>query len=345
MNGIKKTRLLSKAVFIIAEIGQAHEGSLGIAHSYIDALARTGVDAIKWQTHIAEAESSAKEPFRVKFSYEDDTRIDYWKRMEFTPEQWKGLKEHCEEKGMEFISSRFSNAAVDLLEEIGVKRYKIGSGEVSNFLMLEKIARTGKPVILSSGMSSFEELDQTIGFLQDFGNELSILQCTTAYPTKAEEWGLNVITDLIERYNLPVGFSDHSGDIYACLAATALGATTLEFHAVFDKRMFGPDARASLEIDQIKKLVEGVRSITLSLENKIDKNDNSRFSELKNIFEKSLSVNCDLDAGQEISMEHLEAKKPKGQGMNASLFREVIGKKLKRPLKKWDFLNKEDIEL
>ena len=194
-------------------------------------------------------------------------------------------------------------------------------------------------------MSSFEELDQTIGFLQDFGNELSILQCTTAYPTKAEEWGLNVITDLIERYNLPVGFSDHSGDIYACLAATALGATTLEFHAVFDKRMFGPDARASLEIDQIKKLVEGVRSITLSLENKIDKNDNSRFSELKNIFEKSLSVNCDLDAGQEISMEHLEAKKPKGQGMNASLFREVIGKKLKRPLKKWDFLNKEDIEL
>ncbi len=336
---------MSKAVFIIAEIGQAHEGSLGIAHSYIDALARTGVDAIKWQTHIAEAESSAKEPFRVKFSYEDDTRIDYWKRMEFTPEQWKGLKEHCEEKGMEFISSPFSNAAVDLLEEIGVKRYKIGSGEVSNFLMLEKIARTGKPVILSSGMSSFEELDQTIGFLQDFGNELSILQCTTAYPTKAEEWGLNVITDLIERYNLPVGFSDHSGDIYACLAATALGATTLEFHAVFDKRMFGPDARASLEIDQIKKLVEGVRSITLSLENKIDKNDNSRFSELKNIFEKSLSVNCDLDAGQEISMEHLEAKKPKGQGMNASLFREVIGKKLKRPLKKWDFLNKEDIEL
>ena len=336
---------MSKAVFIIAEIGQAHEGSLGIAHSYIDALARTGVDAIKWQTHIAEAESSAKEPFRVKFSYEDDTRIDYWKRMEFTPEQWKGLKEHCEEKGMEFISSPFSNAAVDLLEEIGVKRYKIGSGEVSNFLMLEKIARTGKPVILSSGMSSFEELDQTIGFLQDFGNELSILQCTTAYPTKAEEWGLNVITDLIERYNLPVGFSDHSGDIYACLAATALGATTLEFRAVFDKRMFGPDARASLEIDQIKKLVEGVRSITLSLENKIDKNDNSRFSELKNIFEKSLSVNCDLDAGQEISMEHLEAKKPKGQGMNASLFREVIGKKLKRPLKKWDFLNKEDIEL
>ncbi len=336
---------MSKPVFIIAEIGQAHEGSLGIAHSYIEALAETGVDAIKWQTHIAEAESSAKEPFRVKFSYEDDTRIEYWKRMEFTLPQWQGLKEHCEEKGMEFISSPFSNAAVDLLEEIGVKRYKIGSGEVSNFLMLEKIARTGKPIILSSGMSSFEELDLTVEFLKRFENELSILQCTTAYPTKPEEWGLNVLADLKGRYQLPVGFSDHSGDIYACTAATALGASILEFHAVFDKRMFGPDAKASLEINQVKKLIEGVRQVSKSLEHTIDKNDNSRFAELKNIFEKSLSVNRNLQAGEEIRMEYLEAKKPRGEGINASLFRDVIGKKLIRSLNKWDFLNKEDIEL
>ena len=129
---------------IIAEIGQAHEGSLGIAHSYIDALFDAGVTAIKWQIHIAEAESSIHEPFRVKFSYEDKTRFDYWKRMEFTPEQWNGLKKHCETKGLEFISSPFSNAAVELVEKIGVKRYKVGSGEVSNFLMLEQIAKTGK---------------------------------------------------------------------------------------------------------------------------------------------------------------------------------------------------------
>ena len=135
-----------KRVFIIAEIGQAHEGSLGILHSYIDALEDTGVDAIKFQTHIAEAESSEYEPFRVKFSYEDATRYEYWKRMEFTLEQWKGIKKHCDEVGLEFISSPFSNMAVDWLEELGVQKYKIGSGEVNNYLMLEKIAKTGKDI-------------------------------------------------------------------------------------------------------------------------------------------------------------------------------------------------------
>ena len=209
---------------IIAEIAQVHDGSLGTAHAYIDALAETGVDAVKFQTHIAEAESSVHEPFRVKFSKQDATRYDYWKRMSFSPDQWKGLKDHCEDKNLEFISSPFSNAAVDLLEELGVKRYKIGSGEVSNWLMLEKIAKTGKPIMLSSGMSSWDEMDATVEFLRAFGNPLSILQCTTAYPTRPDQWGLNVISQLKERYKLPVGFSDHSGEIFACSAAAALGA-------------------------------------------------------------------------------------------------------------------------
>jgi len=133
--------------FIIAEIAQAHDGSLGTAHAYIDALSKTGVHAIKFQTHIAEAESSIYEPFRVKFSKQDKTRFDYWKRMEFTLEQWKELKAHCNEVGLEFMSSPFSNAAVDVLEEVGVNRYKIGSGEVTNFLLLEKINRILKSLI------------------------------------------------------------------------------------------------------------------------------------------------------------------------------------------------------
>lgn len=330
-------------MFLIAEIGQAHEGSLGIAHSYIDALAATGVDAVKFQTHIAHAESSEFEPFRVKFSYEDDTRYDYWKRMEFTPEQWAGLKQHCADKSLEFISSPFSNAAVDLLEQVGVHQYKIGSGEVSNFLMLEKIARTGKPVLLSSGMSSIEELDQTIGFLRPFGNPLTVLQCTTAYPTRPDQWGLNVLPLLRERYQLPVGFSDHSGDIYACLAAATLGAQVLEFHAVFDKRMFGPDAPASLTIDQIRQLVTGVRQLETALATPVDKTDNSGFDTLKKIFEKSLAVNKDLPAGHIISREDLEAKKPKGYGIPATQFTEVIGKPLNRPLNAWEFLRAEDV--
>ncbi len=168
--------------FIIAEIAQAHDGSLGMAHAFIDALAKSGVHAVKFQTHIAAAESSIHEPFRVKFSRQDATRIDYWKRMEFSLEQWKEIKIHCDELGLEFMSSPFSNAAVDLLEEVGVKRYKIGSGEVNNFVLLEKIAQTKKPVIVSSGMSSFDELDATIEFLKDRNVDFSILQFTTSIP-------------------------------------------------------------------------------------------------------------------------------------------------------------------
>lgn len=334
---------MKNKTFIIAEIGQAHEGSLGILHSYIDALAETGVDAIKFQTHIAEAESSMYEPFRVKFSYEDETRYDYWKRMEFSLEQWQSIKQHCDEVGLEFMSSPFSNMAVDWLEEVGMQKYKIGSGEVSNFLMLEKIAKTGKEIILSSGMSSFEELDETISFLKQYKNKLSILQCTTKYPTNAEDIGLNVIPELKARYGLPVGLSDHSSTIYPSLSAVSLGAEILEFHVVFDKKMFGPDSKASLNLEEVKQLVEGVRFIETSLANTIDKADNKQFKELKNIFEKSLALNKDKQKGDLITFDDLEAKKPFGYGVPAKNYRSVVGKILNKDIKKWDFLSKEDI--
>ena len=194
---------------IIAEIGQAHDGSLGIAHSYIDALAETGVTAVKFQTHIADSESSSFEKFRTKFTYEDKSRFDYWKRMEFTIDQWAGLKNHCEKIGLEFISSPFSIKAVELLEKLDVKKYKIGSGEVNNFLMLEHISRTKKPIILSSGLSSFEELDYTVNFLKKRNVDISVLQCTTKYPAISGEWGLNLIPKIKNRYGTKVGYSDH----------------------------------------------------------------------------------------------------------------------------------------
>ena len=331
-------------MLLIAEIGQAHEGSLGLAHSYIDALAETGVDAVKFQTHIADAESSEYEPFRVNFSFEDSTRMAYWRRMEFTEEQWIGLKNHCDEKGLKFISSPFSNAAVDLLEKVGVSMYKIGSGEVNNYLMLEKIARTGKPIILSSGLSSYEELDKAMSFLNQFENEISLLQCTSAYPTKPEEWGVNVIHELKRRYQKPVGFSDHSGDIYACLAAAASDAEILEFHAVFSKQMFGPDTDASLTIEQIKILCKGVFQIKTAMDHPVDKTENDKFQDLKQIFEKSLAVNRQMNAGEIIEFDDLEAKKPKGFGIDANLYKQVLGKSLRNEKKKWDFLKTEDLK-
>lgn len=330
--------------YIIAEIGQAHEGSLGILYSYIDALATTGVNAVKFQMHIAEAESSEHEPFRVKFSLEDKTRFDYWKRMGFTLEQWKGIKTHCERVGLDFICSPFSNLAVDWLEEIGVEQYKIGSGEVNNFLILEKIAQTGKPVILSSGMSSYQELDETVAFLKDRKVTFSILQCTTAYPTQPEQYGLNVILELQKRYDVPIGFSDHSARIETGITATVLGAEILEFHVVFDRKLFGPDAKSSLTISETKELVVAVRNIKIALENPINKNSNENFEDLKQIFEKSLAVNKDLPQNHILTFDDLEAKKPKGFGIEASKFRAVIGKKLTFGKKQWDFLKEEDIQ-
>jgi N-acetylneuraminate synthase len=328
---------------IIAEIAQAHDGSLGMAYAYIDAVAKTGCNAIKFQTHIADAESSIHEPFRVKFSKQDATRKDYWKRMEFTLDQWKGLKQRCDEVGLEFISSPFSNAAVDLLEAVGVKRYKVGSGEVNNFVLLEKIAETGKPVIISSGMSSYNELDKTVAFLKARGVDFSILQCTTAYPTQPEQYGLNVIGELKSRYNVSVGFSDHSASTEACIAATALGAEILEFHVVFDKEMFGPDAKASLTMQETTQLVKAVNTIEIALKNPVDKKDNSKFDVLKSIFEKSLAVNKDLKAGSVLTFSDLETKKPKGFGILANEYEKVIGKKINKDLNQWDFLTDDDL--
>ncbi|MCL3779140.1 N-acetylneuraminate synthase [Prolixibacteraceae bacterium JC049] len=328
--------------FIIAEIGQAHDGSLGQAHSFIDALKDTGVDAVKFQTHIAEAESSLLEPFRVKFSYQDKTRFDYWKRMEFSAEQWSGLKEHCDEAGLEFMSSPFSIAAVELLEKIGVSRYKIGSGEVENFLILDRIAKTKKNIILSSGLSTYDELEKTINFLKPYGNELSLLQCTTKYPTHASDIGLNNISELKRRFNLPVGLSDHSGTIYPSIAAVALGAEILEFHTIFDKKQFGPDSSSSLEIEQVTELVKGVRFIEEAINNPVLK-DVMLQEDVKNIFGKTLALNKDKKKGDTIRIDDLEAKKPAGQGVAASAYEVVIGKKISRDKKKWEFLTDDDV--
>ena len=337
---------MNKTVFLIAEVGQAHEGSLGILHSYIDAVASTGVDAIKFQTHIAEAESSEYEPFRVNFSYEDNSRYDYWKRMSFSKEQWAGIKKHCDDAGIEFISSPFSQAAVDLLETIGVKRYKVGSGETTNALLLEKLCGLGKPVILSSGMSSFDELDTAVKSLQERGIDTTVLQCTTQYPTPPDQLGLNVIGDLRNRYpGATIGLSEHSGDIYAGLAGVSLGAEVLEFHVTFDKRMFGPDTSSSLTIDRTKDLVNGVRYIETALKHPVDKSSNAKYGDLKRIFEKSLAVNKDLPKGHRLTVDDLETKKPRGYGIAANSFHDVLGKELNRDLKKYSFLTVDSLQL
>ena len=334
---------MKQHIYVIGEVGQAHEGSIGLAHAYIDALAHAGANAAKFQVHIAEAESSIYEDFRVKIPYQNGSRFDYWKSMEFSATEWEELKKHCEKAGMHFLASPFSLAAVELLNGIGVVGFKIGSGEVDNLPMLDKIAATGKPVILSSGMSSWAELDQAVAFLQSRGTAVSILQCTTAYPAKPHQWGLNVMDEMRQRYHVPVGFSDHSGDIFACLAAASLGARLLEFHITFDKRMSNPDASSSLTLRQVTTLIAGVRKIETALNFPMNKDSNATFSRLKSMFGKSLAVNRDLRKGEQIQCADLETKKPAGFGLSPARYHEVLGKTLTRDIAQWEFLTENHL--
>lgn len=330
--------------FIIAEIAQAHDGSLGMAHSYIDAAAEAGADAVKFQTHIAKAESTRQEPFRVKFSYEDSTRYSYWKRMEFTKKQWRGLKEHCNELGVVFLSSPFSVEAVKLLDDIGISAWKVGSGEVNNPVLLKSILKTSKPILLSSGMSDWSEIDKNIFNLKEKGATCAIFQCTSKYPTHIREVGLNVIDDMRERYSIPVGLSDHSGRISPSIAAIANKVNLIEVHVVFDKQMFGPDAQSSLTLQQLKRVVEFKNDFYEMERHPVDKNLMANdLNSIKSLFNKSVVAKTALPKGLIIQMDDLTVKKP-CTGIPAKDIGKCIGKKLKNNVPVDHFLDWMDFE-
>ena len=331
-----------KQVFIIAEIGQAHDGSLGIMHSLIEASAKLGVNGIKFQVHIADAESTLDEPFRINFSYEDQTRFDYWRRMQFTPNQWRGIKQKCDQLNVEFMASAFSTEAVDLLEKLQIKRYKVGSGDLNNILLIDKIIKTGKEILLSTGMANNQEIEFVINRIKEAGNKLTLFQCTSNYPTNAEEVNLQVIKTFKEKYKCEVGLSDHSGEIYAALGAVALGADVIEVHVTFSKDMFGPDSMSSLNFEQLENLVKGIRFLEKArigdFNTKVDKD----FKKLKQTFGRSLYLKKDLKINQTINLEDIEAKKPADLGVNSSEYEKFLGKKALRNLDKGILLKFED---
>jgi N-acetylneuraminate synthase len=331
------------STFVIAEIAQAHDGSVGILHSLLDAAASAGVDAVKFQVHLADAESSELEPFRIRFSHVDATRFDYWKRMELPAAQWQRLKARCDELGVEFLATPFSNAAVDLLEDLGVERYKVGSGDATNPLLLEKLARTGKEVILSTGLGALQELDAAVAMFRQRKIPVAVLQCTTRYPTLAPDIGLSWLARFRERYGCPVGLSDHSGTIFPGLGAVALGAVAIEAHITFDQRMFGPDARASLTVDDFAQLVRGIRYLEQARGDGPDKALDEQKQELRRMFGKALAVNRDLPAGHVLAFEDLEGKKPADGGLPVSAMDQIIGRVLACNKQRWDFLRQGDL--
>ncbi len=328
---------------VIAEVAQSHDGSLDVAHDYIDAIASAGAHGVKFQTHMAAAESTPHEPWRVKFSAQDESRYDYWKRMEFSEAQWAELRSHAVEKNLLFVSSPFSDEAVNLLERVGVDAWKIASGEVGTLPMLEKIAATGKPVLLSTGMSSWAEIDAAVDILRAGKGTFAVMQCTSVYPTPPEKTGLNVIPELRQRYDCAVGLSDHSGTIYPALAAVAAeGIEVLELHVTFNRDGSGPDVPASVTFEELRQIMEGIDFMETARRHPLDKDAQAReLEELRAIFNKSIVAATDLAAGTILASEHLCLKKP-GSGLSAVRLDEVVGSTLKRDVAKDALLSEDD---
>jgi len=338
-------RLVGKGrCFIIGEVAQNHDGSLGLAHAFIDVIADSGADAVKFQTHIAAAESTASEPWRVKFSPQDATRYDYWKRMEFREEQWGDLAAHARRRGLVFLSSPFSEEAVELLARVGVPAWKVASGEVGSVRMIERMSASRLPFLLSTGMSSLDEIDRSVNQIKRNGLPLAVLQCTSEYPCPPEKLGLNLLTFFRQRYECPAGLSDHSGTIYAGLAAAAVGAAVLEVHVTLSREMFGPDVSVSVTASELARLVEGVRFIEKAMANPVDKDALSgTMQPLRDAFTKSVVARVPLKCGTVLRTEHLATRKP-GTGIPASRLPELIGRRVQRDMVTNELLREEDLE-
>ncbi len=329
---------------VIGEVAMSHDGSLGLAHAFIDAIADAGADAVKFQTHIASAESTPAEPFRVKFSRQDASRYDYWKRMEFSENQWRGLATHCDERNVLFISSPFSFEAIDLLQRVGQALWKIASGEVSNVPLLDRVLDTGKPVLLSTGMSSLAETDAAVARVKARGSDVGVLQCTTAYPCPPERVGLNLIPVYRERYGCWVGLSDHSGTIYPGLAGVAMGLDVVEVHVALSREMFGPDVIASITTAELRQLVDGIRFIERMRANPLDKDASARETDpLRRLFTRSVVARRALARGTVLGSDDLTLKKP-GTGLPPDRLPDLVGKRLARAVAEDQLLAADDVE-
>lgn len=311
---------------VIAEVGSVHDGSFGNAKKLIELAADCGADAVKFQTHIAEAETLVNAPAPSYFKGEP--RLGYFKRTSFNKDQWAKLKKVADDVGIVFLSSPFSLEAVDLLESIGMEIYKIPSGEVTNTPLLEKIAAYGKPVFLSSGMSNWVELDQAVDIFMG-QCDLTVMQCSSIYPCPPSQVGLNVIAEISKRYGCNVGFSDHTLGVAAPIAAAALGATIIEKHFTFSRHMYGSDAQHSMEPNEFRELSASIKETWEIQATAVNKDSTESYAEMKDIFQKSIVAAVPLKLGTVLEMKHLAFKKP-GTGIPASSYRKVLGRQVTR---------------
>jgi len=331
--------------FIIAEVAQTHDGSLGNAFAFIDVAKECGADAIKFQTHIACEESTPAEPWRVHFSRQDATRSDYWRRIEFSKDQWRELKYYADERGIIFLSSPFSIMACEWLEEIGMPAWKLASGEVHNSQLVDWVASSGKPVIISTGLSTPAETRTLVDKLLGQGIDLALLHCTTRYPTPAEDVGINLFEELLRDFTgIPIGLSDHSGTTSPAIVASYLGASIIEIHLTMHPRMFGPDVSSSLTPSQLAELVRSSEFAWQMRNHRVDKDRQlDVLTKERNIFGRSLVAVREILKGELIHESDMAYKKPGG----GFLYEErhlVIGRRATITIKKNELLRGGHVE-
>jgi N,N'-diacetyllegionaminate synthase len=326
------------SVYIVAEAGMSHDGSLDAALRLVEAAAAAGADAVKFQLHDAAAETTRDAPPPPYFT--EEPRWEYFERTAFGDDQWKALRDACTTAGIGFMCTPFSLAAAERVERLGPAAHKVASGEVTNLELVRSLATTGRPVFLSSGMSSWAELDEAVTAA---GHDVTVLQCTSAYPTPPERVGLNVLAELRERYGKPVGLSDHTVGPVASLAAVALGATVIEKHFTLSREAYGPDASLGLEPAELAALVEEIRELEAMLSSPVDKDDLAPFDVMKHVFEKSVVAVTDIPAGATLEATMLAAKKP-GTGIPARRLPELLGRRARSDIRADTVLTERDVE-
>jgi len=328
--------------FVIAEVAQAHDGSLRLAHSFIDAAKQAGADCVKFQLHLPEFESTLNEKFRVNMGGQDKDRFSYWERTNFSLGGWRELISHARQNEIEFLCSTFSVEGVEILRDLGVQAWKLSSGEMWSSELIESMIEDGTPIIASTGLASMADIESFVDQFRRRSSAFALLQCTSKYPTPIEESGINLISEF-RQFGCAVGLSDHSGTVFPSLAAMAANADIIEVHVTFDRGMWGPDASSSLTFEELTLLCQSRDSFDLMRKKPLDKNEVASELEItKKLFSKSLALRTDLVAETVVEEKMLTLKKP-GGGIPREAISRVVGKKLKRDVASRRLLEWDDL--
>jgi len=324
--------------FIIAEAGVNHNGSVKSTKKLIDVAKDAEADAVKFQTFKAEnVVIKNAEKAEYQKTAKEESQYEMIKKLELTNEDFKELSDYTQKKGILFLSSPFDKESVDLLYELDVPAFKVGSGEITNFPLLKHIAKKEKPIILSTGMATLGEVEEALNVTRNGGVEdVILLHCVSNYPARIEDVNLRAMETLKHAFKLPVGFSDHSLGITVPIAAVALGACVIEKHFTLDRNLPGPDHKASLEPDELKEMVKAIRDVEKALGNGIKKPTKEE-DKIKKIARRSIVAKIDIPKGTIIAEDMLDVKRP-GTGIEPKYIDMIVGKKAKIDIKKEDLI-------